>query len=744
MIRKNIIWKKESAIKEQIDYYTVMEIMIWAFINTLLCLIISFSAVIMAQSMIEEVSINGDVIWKLGFFVFLCSIANDYIKMTSKPILRHIFNFGSLGILILWGLHLFSSIGSKLLMGGAFLSERYINLFNSYYGTSYIISGNTSTIQVATTIGFVFTLVVWLEIFIVLESERTYAYVILPTAILISMLVVGKGPSLLGAVIFIISATMVLSENWWKERDIRKGLFLFAFITIVMVFSGIAFRSPAIKIAENNEKSRQFMKQIETMVERITHGETDIYAGEVGNIYPKYKNEIIYSVLYDSAPITNAYLKQMDAETYRNNKWEKDPKVTSYENKLYDFLFFQGINRLKSKKFNGELSYNHLEIEAVEKDLYCDIYPYFLCHALKPQQTSYKASFIDIAFVKLANNKKYRSMVTASPEIQKYLSNFLAVPKGQKTAKKIARKLLKKNATTNNMSSIDIANEVATYLGTNYKYTTLLTASGKQDPVEYFLNVSEEGFCVHFASAGVFILRSMGIPSRYVTGYSLPKERISKKAGKFQGKILDSYKHAWVEIYDFEYGWIPIEMTPGWVEGNNVSEDEILKRIEEKDQIQEWREKSKAKAEQLKLREEYFEQQEKLYQEKKDKFVKYGSIFIIFLLLITISIIRIHKRNWIKQKNIYLIEEDYKMFILHINRRIYLELKLKNPKEVHGNLSDRDFVNLLYKKSQYITKDTWHKYLECIRKVTFSNEEVNKEDADFVWKVYCSLNKKIH
>ena len=52
---------------------------------------------------------------------------------------------------------------------------------------------------------------------------------------------------------------------------------------------------------------------------------------------------------------------------------------------------------------------------------------------------------------------------------------------------------------------------------------TYSTNPGQQpvnrDFVEYFLTESNKGYCVHFASATVAMLRALGVPARYAEGY---------------------------------------------------------------------------------------------------------------------------------------------------------------------------------------------------------------------------------
>ena len=93
-----------------------------------------------------------------------------------------------------------------------------------------------------------------------------------------------------------------------------------------------------------------------------------------------------------------------------------------------------------------------------------------------------------------------------------------------------------------------------------YSLTPGLTPEGK-DFIEYFLFENHRGYCVHFASAAVALLRTMGVPARYVGGFVIPYDGVSDYQGWMN--IADSQAHAWVELYLSGIGWIPVEVTPG-------------------------------------------------------------------------------------------------------------------------------------------------------------------------------------
>lgn len=80
-----------------------------------------------------------------------------------------------------------------------------------------------------------------------------------------------------------------------------------------------------------------------------------------------------------------------------------------------------------------------------------------------------------------------------------------------------------------------------------------------KDFIEYFMYEKKEGYCVYFASAAVMIFRCLGIPARFVQGYIIPPVDANTELS-----IDDSYAHAWPEIYVDGFGWLPVEVTPGF------------------------------------------------------------------------------------------------------------------------------------------------------------------------------------
>lgn len=99
------------------------------------------------------------------------------------------------------------------------------------------------------------------------------------------------------------------------------------------------------------------------------------------------------------------------------------------------------------------------------------------------------------------------------------------------------------------------------FLGTEFPYTlTPGTTPEGRDFVDYFLFDLQRGYCVHFATAFVVMARSLGMPTRYVEGFAVP--RPAQVADHIP--VLNSMAHAWPEVYFEGVGWVAFEPTASY------------------------------------------------------------------------------------------------------------------------------------------------------------------------------------
>ncbi len=76
----------------------------------------------------------------------------------------------------------------------------------------------------------------------------------------------------------------------------------------------------------------------------------------------------------------------------------------------------------------------------------------------------------------------------------------------------------------------------------------------------YFLFENRKGYCAYYAGATLFMLRSLGIPSRIVAGF-LTVDRSDKNKGWYW--YYADQAHAWVQVYFPGYGWLDFDTTVG-------------------------------------------------------------------------------------------------------------------------------------------------------------------------------------
>lgn len=107
-------------------------------------------------------------------------------------------------------------------------------------------------------------------------------------------------------------------------------------------------------------------------------------------------------------------------------------------------------------------------------------------------------------------------------------------------------------------SALERAQRLEHHLGTRYTYTTDFVGRSGQLALEDFLFRTRAGHCEFFATAMVVMLRSEGIPARFVTGFLGGEENALE--GYYV--VRQSNAHAWVEAWLPDGGWQVFDPTP--------------------------------------------------------------------------------------------------------------------------------------------------------------------------------------
>jgi len=100
---------------------------------------------------------------------------------------------------------------------------------------------------------------------------------------------------------------------------------------------------------------------------------------------------------------------------------------------------------------------------------------------------------------------------------------------------------------------------------------TVQTWNGKTDFFQYVIEQSKAGYSVQYATAATLMLRYCGVPARYVEGYFLSREEAANYRAGDTIQLSEAHAHAWTEYYLDGIGWIPFEVTPGYIDDEETA-----------------------------------------------------------------------------------------------------------------------------------------------------------------------------
>ena len=271
-------------------------------------------------------------------------------------------------------------------------------------------------------------------------------------------------------------------------------------------------------------------------------------------------------------------------------------------------------------------------------------------------------------------------------------------------------------------SKIETVNDIYDYIdyvkkvfSTNYRYTK---APGRipegEDFAEYFLLESKEGYCTYFATGAVLAFRSAGIPARYVEGYAVedsvikegrdvletdylyreltknknPDRRINVK----EVDVLDSYAHAWAEVFIEGVGWIVVEVTPPMMESEEAIQQTGTEAESEAVETEETEEMQEDTQQQSVMETENTDEQEEETGKYHEKFVNVLCIIIAILLICSIIIAAVIR-------------------ILSSRRKTEKLLSCGGPVDLYEYL-ERILKNTMYRRPGYMDYEEYARFLE--------------------------------
>lgn len=136
---------------------------------------------------------------------------------------------------------------------------------------------------------------------------------------------------------------------------------------------------------------------------------------------------------------------------------------------------------------------------------------------------------------------------------ESFTKHFLQVPY---LSERISR--MSEDLTQSRPSSYEKALAIQEFLTRNYQYSLDAPLAGLDRPLEEFLFLRKTGYCEHYATAMVIMLRTVGIPARLVTGFLATEW--NEYGNYFVVRQQDA--HAWVEVHLPYSGWVVMDPTP--------------------------------------------------------------------------------------------------------------------------------------------------------------------------------------
>ena len=135
------------------------------------------------------------------------------------------------------------------------------------------------------------------------------------------------------------------------------------------------------------------------------------------------------------------------------------------------------------------------------------------------------------------------------------VTECLNLPDSTKTR---AKEILRNIGMIGSLSDKKKASLIADYVSglAEYDLNTQRMPRNEDDFALWFIEKGDTGYCVHFATAAVVLLRAAGVPARYVTGF------MTTVGSGGWANVIARESHAWVEYLDSERGWVLLDPTP--------------------------------------------------------------------------------------------------------------------------------------------------------------------------------------
>lgn len=689
----------------------------------------------------------------------------------------------------------------------------YSVAFDRYY-QSGVVYFDAAKVSVFVGLGYMAVLLCGLLMFLNKFIKRDEIYLVFPLATTVLYLLVGYSPSLNFFMVVACSFICVKIKIW--DLNIRaaiKTALIVVIFFVITLFAGTFFANAMMGKATS-------MKDIQSQIEKTVltgfHYEFSSDKNKVDNDKPEYDNTVVMAVsTKEYMPYGTIYLKDFYADEYVDLEWKQNEDVFKnackekgvstedisgmLESGLYNtFLYNTNIRTIDySIEYNNlytdcayvpygvepnsiketlsgdfvtekKVTKESIEFNAVSSNTSSKVFENIIWSEKYEQDANEKNSkwdwYTDFVKVYIHDNKEIDSLDKAVKEFTSYYGETISsasVDSNLEPYYKVSNRY-------------NVATQLAEYFRENYRYNLNLDDIDS-DPIDYFLEESHEGYCVHFASAATLILQKIGIPARYVSGYLVTSAAFDKTGDDiYTAKVKDSNAHAWVEIYFDKIGWVPFEFTPGYGGGDSeaAKKDNPQKAIQEKEEDSKKKQDNTEKKDEQK-KEENKKDTESVSNSEMDKVVddkanvekadpitgepvgedKNNSksepflniiIFILAAIGVVVALILFISKKKEEIRRFFLRKVRSKSVLLKKHRHLYKTVRGKNISAPlnHKHIKDVELEKMLVEHYPQVSCKEWEQYMNIVRKAKFGLEDIEMEEYILCDKIFTSLFTK--
>lgn len=383
----------------------------------------------------------------------------------------------------------------------------------------------------------------------ILISSLLSMVLLVPCFILVNTL-----PSLVCLFIAIASLiALYISKNTRKFRPSQGGVIAAISFGTMLVVMAILLAFNPIEKYERFDWQENLLQSIENNF-NIDDGRktsTEKSLNEIKGSLEEKENLIDISPLTQthtpvmtvtSAVGGNIYLKGTAYADYRDNIWSiiSDNNAARYPQDFVPFTATIGNNALTDTRVHmlnkSKIAYVPYFLESLPDNLnsVADV-------CVKNDTDKNEFNYSHYPFY-AENTYRYNNSAEAEDYKAFVYDTYLEIPR--KTQIELRRIADQEGFLDSELTVSEKIEMVKNYISNSKTYSlkTPKMPSGK-DFATWFLNESDTGYCVHFATAGTLMLRALGIPARYVTGY------YATAYANQTVTVTTDNAHAWIEYY---------------------------------------------------------------------------------------------------------------------------------------------------------------------------------------------------